>query len=171
MEAIHILPERTHLQAAITNRLAQEAQAALTDRQAQAEQTALPDRQVLPAEITPIVLQAQSALSDRQEGPAIMDRQEEPAIMGRQDRPEQAALTDRQVLPAEIPLMVLQARTAQAFPMETGAPAAAGIMHLEQAATTTTAAMHPAITEEQAAQEGAPGAEERQKDALPPFWQ
>ena len=90
--------------------------------------------------------------------------------MVQQDQPEQAALTDRQAQPAEIPLMVQQALPVQVLPMEAGLPAGE-IMHRVRAATTTTAATDPAITAGQAAQAGGPTAEERQKDALPPFWQ
>ena len=85
-----------------------------------------------------------------------------------QVRPDQAVLTARQEQPAEILLMEdQQARRAQAVPMHQRGLAAEGQMLSAPAATTITAAIHPAITAEQGM---VPAAEERPKDALPPFW-
>ena len=76
----------------------------------------------------------------------------------RQDRQEETDPTEQQALQeAELP-------TEQQV-------LAAGIMSRAPAATTTIAAMSPAITAGQAAQEEVPTEEEGQKDALPPFWQ
>ena len=118
------------------------------------------------------VLTAQQARPDRAAAVLTVHQvrldQAAAVLSVQQVRPDQAVLTARQEQPAEILLMEdQQARRAQAVPMHQRGPAAEGQMLSAPAATTITAAIHPAITAEQGM---VPAAEERPKDALPPFW-
>ena len=149
-EVIHIPPERTH---------PHPEQAVLTAQQVRPDQAAA-------------VLTVQQARPDRAAAVLTVHQvrldQAAAVLSVQQVRPDQAVLTARQEQPAEILLMEdQQARRAQAVPMHQRGPAAEGQMLSAPAATTITAAIHPAITAEQGM---VPAAEERPKDALPPFW-
>ena len=164
MEVIHIPPERTHPhpeQAVLTAQQVRPDQAAavLTAQQAR------PDQAAAVLTVHQVRLdQAAAVLSVQQ----VRTDQAAAVLSVQQVRPDQAVLTARQEQPAEILLMEdQQARRAQAVPMHQRGPAAEGQMLSAPAATTITAAIHPAITAEQGM---VPAAEERPKDALPPFW-
>ena len=148
MEVIHIPPERTH---------PHPEQAVLTAQQVRPDQAAA-------------VLTVQQARPDRAAAVLTVQqvRPDQAALLVQQAWPDQAVLTARQAQSVEILLMEdQQARRAQAVPMHQRGPAAEGQMLSAPAAITITAAIHPAITAEQGM---VPAAEERPKDALPPFW-